>query len=149
MKGACSRFLMLVIPMLAVASCAPKSEDIASNRFYLYRSGKADAGEKRDKPEINWTVPQRSAATSVATTGAAETTRAGEYLSVPSGFAGTRPVGQSAGVANSDVVRVGAYTKSDGQVISGHYRTAPNASDRDNFSSRGNVNRFTGKRGTR
>ena len=40
------------------------------------------------------------------------------------------------------------YTRSDGTTVQGHYRTAPNNTILDNYSTRGNVNPYTGKPGT-
>jgi hypothetical protein len=44
---------------------------------------------------------------------------------------------------------VSPYTRSDGTNVSGHYQTNPNATQRDNYSARGNVNPYTGSVGTR
>lgn len=44
-------------------------------------------------------------------------------------------------------VKVGGYTKSNGTYVKPHYRTAPNSTNRDNFSTRGNTNPYTGKSG--
>jgi hypothetical protein len=44
---------------------------------------------------------------------------------------------------------VDGYTRKDGTRVDGHYRTNPNDSTRDNWSSSGNRNPFTGKEGTR
>lgn len=48
--------------------------------------------------------------------------------------------------SSSDVF-VKSYTRSDGTVVKGHYRSAPNYTNRDNFSTKGNTNPYTGKRG--
>ena len=40
------------------------------------------------------------------------------------------------------------YVRSDGTYVQGHYRTAPNETRVDNWSSRPNVNPYTGKVGT-
>ncbi len=45
-------------------------------------------------------------------------------------------------------VYVRPYTRSDGTTVQGHYRTAPNNTLLDNYSTRGNVNPYTGKPGT-
>jgi hypothetical protein len=40
------------------------------------------------------------------------------------------------------------YMRKNGTFIEGHYRSRPNSSLYDNFSTRGNVNPYTGQRGT-
>lgn len=50
--------------------------------------------------------------------------------------------------ANADTW-VNGYTKSNGTVVQGHYRSSPNNTRYDNWSSRGNVNPYTGRVGTR
>ena len=44
-------------------------------------------------------------------------------------------------------VKVKGYYRKDGTYVRSHYRTAPNSTNRDNFSTRGNVNPYTGKPG--
>ena len=44
-------------------------------------------------------------------------------------------------------VYVQGYTKNNGTYVQGHYRTAPNNTVNDNWSTRGNVNPYTGKSG--
>lgn len=46
-------------------------------------------------------------------------------------------------------VWVEGYYRSDGTYVQGHYRTAPNDTKADNWSTRGNINPHTGKPGTR
>ena len=48
---------------------------------------------------------------------------------------------------SSSDVYVKSYTRSNGTVVKGYYRTAPNSTNRDNFTTRGNVNPYTGKKG--
>ena len=48
---------------------------------------------------------------------------------------------------SSSDVYVKSYTRSNGTVVKGYYRTAPNSTNRDNFSTRGNVNPYTGQPG--
>ena len=48
---------------------------------------------------------------------------------------------------SSSDVYVRGYTRKDGTVVPGHYRSAPNSTNRDNFSTRGNTNPYTGKKG--
>lgn len=49
---------------------------------------------------------------------------------------------------NSNKVYVNGYTKSNGTYVKGHYRTAPNNTINDNYSTKGNTNPYTGKQGT-
>lgn len=44
---------------------------------------------------------------------------------------------------------VRGYTRSDGTYVQGHYRSAPDSSTLNNYSTRGNVNPYTGERGSR
>ena len=46
-------------------------------------------------------------------------------------------------------VYVDGYTRSDGTYVEGHYRSSPNDTVSDNFSTDGNVNPYTGEEGTR
>jgi hypothetical protein len=43
---------------------------------------------------------------------------------------------------------VRGYTRKDGTYVQPHMRTAPNSSKLDNYSTKGNVNPYTGKEGT-
>ncbi len=43
---------------------------------------------------------------------------------------------------------VRGYTKKDGTHVQPHHRTTPNRTKRDNYSSLGNTNPYTGKPGT-
>lgn len=45
-------------------------------------------------------------------------------------------------------VWVDGYTRSDGTYVQGHYRSSPNNTKLDNYSTRGNINPYTGKVGT-
>lgn len=45
-------------------------------------------------------------------------------------------------------VRVRGYTRKDGTYVQPHYRSSPNSSRLDNWSTRGNVNPYTGQAGT-
>lgn len=45
-------------------------------------------------------------------------------------------------------VRVKGYTRKDGTYVAPHYRSSPNSSKHDNYSTQGNYNPYTGKRGT-
>jgi len=46
-------------------------------------------------------------------------------------------------------VYVNGYTRSDGSSVGGHYRSSPNSSIYDNWSTYGNVNPYTGQKGYR
>lgn len=41
------------------------------------------------------------------------------------------------------------YMRSDGTYVQGYYRSSPNNTRLDNYSTRGNINPYTGERGTR
>lgn len=43
--------------------------------------------------------------------------------------------------------RVGGYYRSSGTYVMPHYRTSPNSYRFDNYSSQGNYNPYTGKKG--
>ena len=43
---------------------------------------------------------------------------------------------------------VNPYTRSNGTYVQGHMQTAPNSTRLDNYSTRGNVNPYTGQAGT-
>lgn len=42
---------------------------------------------------------------------------------------------------------VNGYTRRDGTYVQPHYRTSPNSTTLDNYSTRGNTNPYTGERG--
>lgn len=44
---------------------------------------------------------------------------------------------------------VKGYTKKDGTYVAPHKQTNPNGTKRDNWSTKGNVNPYTGKPGTK
>lgn len=46
-------------------------------------------------------------------------------------------------------VAVRGYVKKDGTYVAPHYRSSPNSTTYDNYSTRGNVNPYTGQSGTR
>ena len=50
---------------------------------------------------------------------------------------------------SSSDVYVSGYYKSDGTYVKPHYRSAPNSTTLDNFSTKGNTNPYTGKKGTK
>jgi len=43
---------------------------------------------------------------------------------------------------------VAPYIKSDGTLVQGHYRSDQNSTSRDNYSTQGNSNPYTGERGS-
>ena len=45
-------------------------------------------------------------------------------------------------------VQVKGYFRSNGTYVQPHYRSSPNSTGLDNFSTKGNVNPYTGKEGT-
>lgn len=45
-------------------------------------------------------------------------------------------------------VSVNGYTKKDGTYVAPHQRTAPDSTTQNNYSTKGNVNPYTGKEGT-
>jgi parvulin-like peptidyl-prolyl isomerase len=45
-------------------------------------------------------------------------------------------------------VHVNGYTRQNGTYVAPHYRTAPNNTISDNYSTQGNVNPYTGRAGT-
>lgn len=53
----------------------------------------------------------------------------------------------SSSQTNPRHVYVKPYVKKNGTYVPGHYRTAPNQTNRDNFSTSPNVNPYNGKRG--
>ncbi len=54
-----------------------------------------------------------------------------------------------AGAALAQDVHVRGYFKKDGTYVAPHYRSAPNTTTQDNWSTKGNVNPYTGQPGTR
>ena len=53
------------------------------------------------------------------------------------------------GVAYADSTYVQGHTTKNGTYVPGHMRTTPNSSKLDNWSTKGNVNPYTGKKGTK
>jgi hypothetical protein len=49
---------------------------------------------------------------------------------------------------NSNYHYVNGYSRSNGSYVKGHYRTNPNCTNRDNYSTYPNINPHTGKQGT-
>lgn len=52
-------------------------------------------------------------------------------------------------LASMAQVHVNGYTKKDGTYVAPHYRSNPNSTKLDNYSTRGNVNPYTGQVGTK
>ena len=52
------------------------------------------------------------------------------------------------GQVNPNYHYVNGYTRRDGTYVQGHYRTNPNSTNTDNYSTKPNVNPWTGKPGT-
>jgi len=50
--------------------------------------------------------------------------------------------------ASAQDTYVKPHVRSDGTYVQGHYRTAPNRSPSDNYSTSPNYNPYTGKKGT-
>lgn len=53
------------------------------------------------------------------------------------------------GLAFGKDVYVKGYVKRDGTYVQPHYRTTPNGTKNDNYSTKGNFNPYTGKEGTK
>lgn len=49
---------------------------------------------------------------------------------------------------SSHSTSVSGYTRSNGTHVSSYHRTSPNSTQRDNYSTIGNINPYTGKSGT-
>lgn len=49
----------------------------------------------------------------------------------------------------ADSTKVNGYFKKDGTYVPPHVRTTPNNSKVDNWSTKGNVNPYSGKKGTK
>ena len=49
---------------------------------------------------------------------------------------------------SSSDISVKGYYRDNGTYVAPHYRTSPNSTNRDNFSTIGNINPYTGERGT-
>jgi hypothetical protein len=61
----------------------------------------------------------------------------------------TFPKGSNGKTSGKTIENVRGYTKKSGRVVAPHDRTAPNGSASDNWSTKGNVNPETGKKGTK
>ena len=61
----------------------------------------------------------------------------------------TRRSYSSYGATNSSVRYQQGYIRSNGTYVNGHFKTNTNRTNHDNFSTRGNINTFTGRSGSR
>ncbi|WP_445145034.1 hypothetical protein [Dyella sp. Tek66A03] len=59
------------------------------------------------------------------------------------------PRNSASGATSATPVLHSGYTKQNGTYVAPHYQTAPNQTKTDNWSSRPNVNPYTGKAGTK
>jgi hypothetical protein len=55
----------------------------------------------------------------------------------------------SSSSTKSGSVHVNGYTTKSGKYLAPHHRSAPDATQKDNYSTKGNVNPYTGKKGTK
>lgn len=51
--------------------------------------------------------------------------------------------------SSSGSTHVKGYTRKDGKYVAPHYRSKPDKSKSNNWSSKGNTNPYTGKKGTK
>lgn len=65
------------------------------------------------------------------------------------GSSGSHSSGGSGTGSNPNSHSVDGYTKSNGKYVAPHQQTDPNGTTRDNYGTRGNVNPYTGKVGTK
>jgi hypothetical protein len=72
---------------------------------------------------------------------ASVTAASAQYQSSGGGLYGTG--------SNPNSHYVSPYTNSHGTTVQGHYQTNPNNTQLDNYSTRGNLNPYTGSYGTR
>lgn len=74
----------------------------------------------------------------------------GSYSS-PYGSTNTNPYGSapSSGYTNPNGHSVNGYVRDNGTYVAPSYATNPNNTRSDNYSTKGNVNPYTGKAGTR
>jgi len=65
------------------------------------------------------------------------------------GYSGGQGTSYSLSHSNSRSVYVHGYTKKNGTYVAPHHRSAPNHTKSDNWSTKGNINPYTGKVGTK
>ena len=58
-------------------------------------------------------------------------------------------VGSSGTGSNGSSARVHGYTKKNGKQVQSYRRTTPDGTQKNNYSTKGNTNTATGKKGTR
>lgn len=61
----------------------------------------------------------------------------------------SNPIFSRGSGGHSSYVHIKGHTTKKGQYISPHNRMAPNKNKNDNWSHKGNINPFTGKKGTK
>lgn len=64
------------------------------------------------------------------------------------GSKGSSNTTRSSSGSHAGHVQVKGYTKKDGTYVAPHHRSAPNGTKKDNWSTKGNVNPDSGKKGT-
>lgn len=67
----------------------------------------------------------------------------------PKPYTYTQPAPSYGYGSNPSTVYVSPTVRSDGTYVNGHARSAPNDTKLDNWSTKGNVNPYTGKAGTK
>jgi len=65
------------------------------------------------------------------------------------GFLAISAVLAFSAVAEARDTYVNGYTRKDGTYVAPHYRSAPDSNPYNNYSTRGNINPYTGEEGTR
>jgi hypothetical protein len=75
--------------------------------------------------------------------------RGGHSSSSPSLSHSSPSAHSSHPLATTGEHHVKSYTKKDGAHVQGHFATNPNGTKNDNYSTTGNVNPHTGKKGTK
>ena len=72
-----------------------------------------------------------------------------ESSSYGSAYSQPRTSSTGYGGAYSQPVHVNSYTRSDGTYVEPHYRTSADDTRSNNYSTKGNVNPYTGRAGTK
>jgi hypothetical protein len=73
---------------------------------------------------------------------------AGGEATARGGWSGSRAFGPGIG-SNPRSSSVRPYVRRDGTFVVPHRRSVPNGTTRDNWSTQGNINPYTGKKGSR
>lgn len=71
------------------------------------------------------------------------------FITVPNAPAQSQSSGYSATGSNSQSTYVHGYRKKNGTYVKGYHRTKRNGTQRDNYSTKGNYDPWTGKTGTK